>query len=477
MATLATINIKAVLDAKGIEKGVSQGKASLLGFANWAKGAFAAAMTTAAAGAFVGWAARLAMEAETAQTAFGVMIGSADRAKKMLAEMKAFANSTPLTFGGLQESGKLLLQFGVAAENVMPILRMLGDISLGNEQRMYALSLAFAQMSAAGRLMGQDLWQMINAGFNPLQQIAKRTGETMMELKKRMEAGGISTAEVTQAFVDATSEGGTFHKMLATLGPQFEGQFNQFKGALEQFARSVGTAIAPMLGMFLDIGKTFIETITPAAQAFLETVMAMLTPTQGMPDIWKQVSFWIEAAGWAATNMFSVMIGSWSVLIGISNSYWTMLQIGMVGFQKLWAQFWGESTSEIDKELKRLTDFLTYYGAVTKRGMQEVQRGFSGEAGDAFSKRLNKLRDAARNASGDIGSELNMAATAAADTIKVAFKDLNPAALERGSSGAASAILRAQREAEGNRTEKAMLEQLKAIARNTGGAGPLPANI
>lgn len=89
-------------------------------------------------------------------------------------------------------------------------MKMLGDISLGNGERLQSLSLAFGQVQASGRLMGGDLLQMVNAGFNPLEAIAKRTGETMIAVKERMSAGGVSVNEVEQAMKDATSEGGRF---------------------------------------------------------------------------------------------------------------------------------------------------------------------------------------------------------------------------------------------------------------------------
>jgi hypothetical protein len=95
--------------------------------------------------------------------------------------------------------------------------------------------------------MGQDLLQMINAGFNPLQQISKTTGESMLELKKRMEAGAISTDEVRQAFVDATSEGGMFNGMTERLAGTMGGKLNIALSELEQIAVRLGQALAPLV--------------------------------------------------------------------------------------------------------------------------------------------------------------------------------------------------------------------------------------
>ena len=74
----------------------------------------------------------------------------------------------------------------------MPMLRAIGDISMGDTQKLQSLTLAFAQMSSTGKLMGQDLLQMINAGFNPLSVISEKTGKSIGVLKDEMSKGAIS---------------------------------------------------------------------------------------------------------------------------------------------------------------------------------------------------------------------------------------------------------------------------------------------
>jgi flagellar biosynthesis GTPase FlhF len=93
---------------------------------------------------------------------------------------------------------------------------------------------------------------MINAGFNPLQQISKTTGESMIELKKRMEDGGISTQEVRQAFIDATSEGGMFEGMTDRLAQTVSGKLNIALSDMEQKLAAAGEAMGPLLIQLLD---------------------------------------------------------------------------------------------------------------------------------------------------------------------------------------------------------------------------------
>jgi tape measure domain-containing protein len=195
---------------------------------------------------------RLAIDAEQAAARFDVLTGSIANSKSLLSQLRTLSDATPLTFGGVQDAAQTMLAFNVPLQDVMRNIQMLGDVSGGNEERFKSMTLAFAQMNAAGRLMGQDVLQMINAGFNPLQQIAAKTGETMAELKKRMEAGGISSAEVTQAFVDATSEGGRFNGMMDRLADTTGGRLAIAMATLERAGIELGNTFGPLLTQLTD---------------------------------------------------------------------------------------------------------------------------------------------------------------------------------------------------------------------------------
>jgi tape measure domain-containing protein len=161
-----------------------------------------------------------------------------------------------------------MLSFGVAVEDVEQNLLMLSDVTGGNNERFKLLALAFAQTSAAGRLMGQDVLQMINAGFNPLQQISKTTGESLIELKKRMEDGGISADEVRRAFQDATAEGGMFNGMTDRLAETVSGKLNIALSDMEQKLAEVGEALGPLIVQLLDV----FQQIEPVLKAIINLI-------------------------------------------------------------------------------------------------------------------------------------------------------------------------------------------------------------
>jgi len=197
-------------------------------------------------------ASALAREYEQTNIAFEVMLGSADKAKGMLGEITSLANVTPFTRNELLDSAKLMLNFGIANEKILPNLKMLGDISGGNAQKMHMMTLAFSQSAAAGRLMGQDLLQMINAGFNPLQEISKKTGLSMAVLKKKMEDGAISTKMVEAAFKSATSEGGLFFGMMDRQSQTFAGRLSTLQDKMELWGTSIGKSLNDAFSPLLD---------------------------------------------------------------------------------------------------------------------------------------------------------------------------------------------------------------------------------
>jgi len=195
----------------------------------------------------------LASDMEQTKTSFSVMLGgSMAKAETMVNKINDFANVTPFENGTLFEGAKLLLNFGMSGEKIMPTMKMLGDISGGNAQRFSQLSLAYSQARSAGKLMGQDLLQMINAGFNPLQEISRQTGESIGALKEKMSKGKIGIKELDQAFKGATEKGGKFYKMMEKQSKTFSGRTSTLMGKIKMIGINIGTAILPILGKGLD---------------------------------------------------------------------------------------------------------------------------------------------------------------------------------------------------------------------------------
>lgn len=223
---------------------------------------------------------------ETLTLQFETLTGSASKAVDLISKFREEAQKSPLSTTDYASAGKTLLTFGVATEKALPTLKMLGDVSLGNAERFHALALAFAQTQAAGRLMGQEVLQFVNAGFNPLQQISKKTGISMAVLKQEMEDGAISADMVTQAFKDATSAGGLFYRAIDRGAATTEGQIAKLKDTIDMVKIGLGTGINQGLVAAIPAIDQGISSLEGRAKTFGVNIgHAIAQAVAGHPDI------------------------------------------------------------------------------------------------------------------------------------------------------------------------------------------------
>ena len=201
----------------------------------------------------VGAIAKLGSEAEMTSTAFSVLVGNEEKAGKILKEIAQFGQESPFDKMGLTENAKQMLAFGVETDKVMTYLRQLGDISGGQKEKLDGLSLVMGQVSAAGKLSGQDNLQFINAGFNPLKELQKMHPEkTYAELQKAMSKGAITSQHVAEALQHATQEGGQFYGMMDRQSKTLAGRFASLVDNIQEMAVGLYQKIEPILKSVVD---------------------------------------------------------------------------------------------------------------------------------------------------------------------------------------------------------------------------------
>lgn len=188
--------------------------------------------------------------------------GDTEATDNLIGKIREYGKATVYDRSGLIEAQKTMMAFGLDAEYAFGKLKNIGDIALGDKQKMQSLALAFSQMSSTGKLMGQDLLQMINAGFNPLEVISQKTGKSIAELKEEMGKGAISAEMVAQAFEWATEEGGRFYQGAETAAQTTAGkiakvkdQIDDFKISLFEWSHGLTAWIAEMGNMVVPISQ------------------------------------------------------------------------------------------------------------------------------------------------------------------------------------------------------------------------------
>lgn len=180
-------------------------------------------------------------EFESMETSLKVLLGgSQERLNNIMGQIKEYALASPLNTKDMVGAVQMMTSFGIEAEKSIDYLKAIGDISMGDTGKFNGLALAFSQMSSAGKLMGQDLMQMVNAGFNPLEEISRKTGKSIGELKNEMSKGAISSKMVQDAFISAASAGGKFYGMSQEGAKTLNGQISMLQESFDNMFNEIG---------------------------------------------------------------------------------------------------------------------------------------------------------------------------------------------------------------------------------------------
>ena len=237
---------------------------------------------------------------ESYLTNFKVMLGNEEAAATKLSEIRKMAAATPFSLSDLTEGTQTLLQFGIAADDTTGVLQRLGDISLGNAEKLQTLTRAYGKMSSAQKVTLENVNMMIDAGFNPLNQICDATGESMSDLYKRISDGKVSFSELEAAVEAATSQGGQFYNGMLEASQTFSGRMSTLtdntKALLGALSDSFYSSLSDLLPVANDVVLELTDAFTEGGvPAMLDTAAELLDNfadglIQKMPDAVSAVS-------------------------------------------------------------------------------------------------------------------------------------------------------------------------------------------
>jgi hypothetical protein len=228
---------------------------------------------------------QLAGEFESMQVDLEVLSGSAEKAKDLMEELSTFAAETPLELPGLVKSAQMLLQFGIEADQVVPLLEVLGNAAGGVQGKLDQLSLAFGHAASQGRLTGYSMRQMIFAGFNPLKEINKMTGRGIPQLTEDLHKGKIGIDQLVAALENASKPGGTFDERMAKRATTLPGLFSTMKDNIGFVMREIGGIIVEGLdlkGAEKKISNAaqmitgWLKTITPESKKVIAVILTVV---------------------------------------------------------------------------------------------------------------------------------------------------------------------------------------------------------
>ena len=153
---------------------------------------------------------RLYATFDRAQTSFTTLFKSGDIAKKLLDDIKQFAAVTPMEFPELKDSAVKLAGFGIEAKQLLPTMRLLGDIAAGTGSNILELAETYGKARVQGRAYTRDVNEFANRGVAIWQAMAETTGQSIAEVHGAVETGKVGFAELQMALRSLAEEGGMF---------------------------------------------------------------------------------------------------------------------------------------------------------------------------------------------------------------------------------------------------------------------------
>lgn len=196
---------------------------------------------------------------EQAKIAFTTMLGSAEKADGFLKQLADFAAQTPFEFPELQTAASSLISSGVAADKVIPIMKTLGNSTAGmgtGADGIKRATVALQQMAMKGKITGEEMMQLSEAGVDGWGALSAATGKSTAELMKLSEQGKLGKDSLNQ-LMSAIESGKGFERFTGLMDQQSQ----SLSGLMATFKDNLGIGLAkavePLIPLLKDgLGKT-----------------------------------------------------------------------------------------------------------------------------------------------------------------------------------------------------------------------------
>ena len=228
---------------RGVMSSIGRVRSSMGSLVGFATGPLGVALAGLGAGAGVAGMVSVAASLETTEAQFKTLLGSADAAKQKMQELQKFSASTPFQFDSLADSAKKLLSFGTSNDQVIPTLKVLGDVAAATGNNVNELAGIYGKVQSRGALMTESLDQFNERGIPVGKKLAEMFGVTGAEIRQMASDGDISFSDLQSALTSMTSKGGVAFKGMAEQAGTLSGVWSTFKDNITILMGDIGEAI------------------------------------------------------------------------------------------------------------------------------------------------------------------------------------------------------------------------------------------
>lgn len=281
MAIAGSLTYDTKLDTKGFESGLNKISSAGVAIGNLMADVIKKVAQTISDVAKMG--VEYNAQIETYQTALTTLTGSAEKANKIIEQIKKDAASTPFEVASLVKGNQLLISAGLSAEQARDDILALGNaISAtgGGEEELSRMVINLQQIKNVGKASALDIKQFAYAGIDVYGLLADYTGKTREEVTDL----DISYEDLTGALKFASQEGGKYFNAMEKQSETFNGQLSNLKDNFMAFLGEttiplftfLKDEVLPIINGILDGTLGIDEGINKLTETFLSGVMSMV---------------------------------------------------------------------------------------------------------------------------------------------------------------------------------------------------------
>lgn len=206
---------------------------------------------------------------EDAEASFTPLLGGAEKARQLVEALNKTAATTPFEFSNLADTANQLLPvMNGNIENTIKSIRMLGDTSGGNAEKLKSITAGYTKAMLKGKVDLESLNMIGEAGVPIFQELAKtmntKVGDKFFDM---ISDGKIKTKDLTKTFENMTAKGGIFYGGMEIASKTLSGVWSSLKDDISMAAAEMGSILAPTI-------KTLITDSSGIAQKTREWIKA-----------------------------------------------------------------------------------------------------------------------------------------------------------------------------------------------------------
>lgn len=239
---------------------------------------------------------------EKAKISFTTMLWSVESAEALLWQLSDFASKTPFELTGIRENAKQLLAMWIQAEEIVPTLKALWDVSAWLNVPLERLALNYGQVITQWKLTWKELKDFTTAGVPLLDELSASLWRSKTEIQDMVSKGQISSQDMVKAFQSMTSEGWKFADLMSKQSDTLSWKRSNMNDSLEAIGETIGESLTPILKSYVDQANARIEenkeNIINSAQAWYEAVATAIDTTiTAFKVVWNAINTVAEAFG------------------------------------------------------------------------------------------------------------------------------------------------------------------------------------